>query len=185
MKRWLPALIYLWILTGCARNPGEMEQGLALRSRILQGSGCTFTAEITADYKDKLHTFTLSCQADGAGDLTFTVTAPESIAGVAGQIRRGEGSLTFEDTALQFDAMADGQITPVLSPWVFLKTLRCGCITAAGMEGEQLRLTIDDRYEEDALTLDIWVEGETPVRAEILYDGRRILSLDVKDFAIV
>ena len=53
------------------------------------------------------------------------------------------------------------------------------------MEGELLRLTIDDSYEDDAMTLDIWLSREDrPQRAEILYDGKRILSLDVKNFAI-
>ena len=57
---------------------------------------------------------------------------------------------------------------------------------SAGQEGELLRLTIDDSYEEDALTLDIWLgENQMPVRAEILYDSRRILSMEVRDFAIL
>ena len=48
-----------------------------------------------------------------------------------------------------------------------------------------LRLSIDDSYEEDALHMDIWLNAENvPVRGEILYDDRRILSLDVKNFAI-
>jgi hypothetical protein len=54
------------------------------------------------------------------------------------------------------------------------------------MEEDLLRLTIDDSYEEDALKVDIWLdETDTPVRAEILYDGRRILTLIIKNFTIV
>ena len=94
--------------------------------------------------------------------------------------------MTFDDIALQFDPMTDDQITPVLSPWIFMKTLRSGYLTSAGKDGEDLRLTIDDSYEEDALTLDIWLgENQLPVRTEILYDSRRILSMDVKEFAIL
>ena len=49
-----------------------------------------------------------------------------------------------------------------------------------------LRVTIDDTYEEDALHLDIWLDAQNmPVRAEILYDGVRILSLEVEKFEIL
>jgi hypothetical protein len=54
------------------------------------------------------------------------------------------------------------------------------------MDGEQLRISIDDSYEENALHLDYWLgEGDLPVRCEIVYDDRRILSLEVSNFTIV
>ena len=78
------------------------------------------------------------------------------------------------------------QISPVSAPWIFLRTLRGGYLTSAGEEEGLLRVTIDDTYEEAALQLDIWLNGETmPVRAEILYDGVRILSLEVEKFEIL
>ena len=186
MKRWLWGVLCLCLLTGCAQNPKEVEQGLKLRSQILQGNGCSFQADITADYGDKLNTFSVACEADREGNLNFTVTKPASISGITGSIQKGEGYLTFDDIALQFAPMTDDQITPVLSPWIFIKTLRSGYLTSAGKDGDFLRLTIDDSYEEDALTLDIWLgENQMPVRAEILYDSRRILSMEVRDFAIL
>ena len=186
MKRWLWGVLCLFLFVGCSQNPKEVEQGLKLRSQILQGNGCSFQADITADYGDKLHMFSVACEADQEGDLRFTVTKPASISGITGSIKKGEGYLTFDDIALQFAPMTDDQITPVLSPWIFIKTLRSGYLTSAGKDGEYLRLTIDDSYEENALTLDIWLgEEQLPVRAEILYDSRRILSLDVREFVIL
>lgn len=151
----------------------------------MQSQQCSFDAEITADYGDKLHQFAVSCQGDNNGDLIFLVNQPETISGITGKLTDSGGKLTFDETALQFDTMADDQITPVSAPWIFLKTLRSGNLTSAGMEGDLLRLSIDDSYEEDALHLDIWLDEEDmPKRAEILYAGRRILSLDVKNFQI-
>ena len=44
-------------------------------------------------------------------------------------------------------------------------------------------MTIDDTYEEDALQLDIWLGADDlPVQAEVLYDGRRILTVHVSNF---
>ena len=157
---------------------------MELRTQLLQSS-CSFTAEITADYGDKLHTFTLQCTGSPQGDMTFEVVQPQSIAGITGTITGEGGFLTFDDVALHFDLLADDTVTPVSAPWIFLKTLRGGYLTSAGEEDGLLRVTIDDSYEEDALQLDIWLdEKNAPVRGEILYGGRRILSLSVTDFTI-
>ena len=49
-----------------------------------------------------------------------------------------------------------------------------------------MRITIDDRYEDDALTMDIWVDREDrPVYAEILWKGENILTITVESFQIV
>jgi len=186
MKRVLLTGILVCFLAGCSSGNTELERGMALRTRLLQAASCSFDVDITADYGEKIHTFSMSCQGDDKGDLTFTVTAPETISGITGKIAQEKGALTFGDKALAFELLADDQLSPVSAPWILLKTLRSGYLTSAGMDGDWLRLTIDDSYEDDALQLDIWLDQqELPKRAEILYDGRRILSLDVKAFVIV
>lgn len=53
------------------------------------------------------------------------------------------------------------------------------------MEEKLLHLDIDDSYEEDALHLDIWLDQtDAPVRGEINYDGRRIVTMEVSNFTI-
>ena len=185
MKKAAVCAVLLVLLTGCSQENRELERGMELRTKLLKGEGCSFSADIAADYGDALYTFSMDCQADAQGNLTFTVTAPESISGITGKISDTGGSLTFDDTALFFPLMADDQISPVSAPWIFLKTLRGGYLTCAGSEEDLLRLTIDDSYEDDALQLDIWLNGEdVPIRAEILYDGRRIVTMDIEDFQI-
>ena len=174
------------LLCGCAGQDGQMDRVLTLRARLLQSKGCNFDAVITADYGDQIHKFTLSCQADEKGSVSFTVIAPENIAGITGRIDAEGGKLTFDDQLLAFPLLADGQLSPVSSPWVLIKTLRSGYITACGKDGDFLLATIDDSYADDALQLDIWFNGEnTPVRTEILWNGRRFLSMEVKNFQIV
>ena len=185
MKRLGGLLLLFLFLTGCSDGNQEMERAMTLRSRLLSAQGCSFDADITADYGDKVHTFSMSCQGNNKGDLSFTVTGPETISGITGILSQDGGKLTFDDTALHFELLADKQLSPVSGPWVLLKTLRSGYLTSAGMEEELLRLTIDDSYEDDALQLDIWLNLEDiPIRAEVLYADRRILSMDITNFQI-
>lgn len=184
MKKVAGVIILLLFLSGCGAS-NDLDRGMKLRSDLLKAESCSFEADITADYGDKVYTFSASCEADAVGDLRFEVTAPETIAGITGSVSDEGGKLTFDDTALHFDLMADDQLSPVSAPWIFLKTLRSGYLTSAGMEGELLRLTIDDSYDDDALRVDIWLDGENmPKAAEILHDGRTILSLSVRTFVI-
>jgi len=185
MKKLAAILLCLFLLTGCIGNNEDLERAMGLRAKLLSG-GCSFGVEITADYGDELYTFSMNCTGDSSGKVDFSVTAPDTISGIAGSISKGEGKLTFDDTAVEFPLLADGQVAPISAPWLLLKTLQGGYLTAAGMEGQPLRLTVDDSYEEDALQLDIWLNGENvPVRADILYGGRRILTLKVTNFQLL
>ncbi|MDY4755731.1 MAG: hypothetical protein SO355_10405 [Candidatus Faecousia sp.] len=182
-KPLVAAVLVILVLSGCSGKNKELEQGLKLRTQLLSSGGCQFDVGITADYGDKLHSFGLQCQADQQGAVHFRVTKPESIAGIEGTLDGGDGALTFDGTALHFPLLADNQVTPVSAPWLLMKTLRSGYISSAGASGEFTRLSMDDSYDDDPLHLDIWLNGDNvPVKAEILYRERKILSLDVQNF---
>ena len=159
---------------------------MELRSKLLQASACAFDAAITADYGDKIHTFSMNCRVDSGGDVLFCITEPDTISGISGELSGEGGKLTFEDAALHFELLAEEQLSPISAPWIFIKTLRSGYITSGCRENGTVRLSIDDSYETDPLGLDIWLnQQQEPERAEILYDGRRILTVDVVNFQIL
>ena len=159
---------------------------MAFRAKLLAANGCQFAAKITADYGDELYSFGMVCQGDEKGAVTFQMSEPESLSGIEGKLSDTGGTLTFEDTAVCFPLLTDDQLSPSSAPWIFLKTLRSGYLTSACMEEGKIRLTMDDTYEEDALHLDIWLdENNMPVRADILYDGKRILSVEVDGFTLL
>lgn len=184
-KALLPVLLVL-LLCGCGKSNDGIERAMSLRERLLNANGCSFLARITADYGDEIYTFTLSCEADQDGSIRFCVKEPESIAGVEGKIDSQGGKLTYEDKVLGFSMLADQQITPVSAPWILLKTLRSGYIHSCERVEDRYKLQINDSYYDNAMHLDIVLNSENiPVAAEILWQGRRIVSLDVEDFVIL
>ena len=185
MKRLFSLLLLAVMLMGCASTDNALDRAMALRAQMLS-KGASFDAKITADYGDRQHTFAMSCVADNQGNLTFTVTQPESISGITGKVSATGGKLTFDDHVLSFGLMADGLVSPVSGPWVLMKTLRSGYLTSCTKEGELLRVSIDDSYEEDALHLDVWLgEEDFPVNAEVFWQGRRLLSISVTNFKLL
>ena len=184
MKKLSVLLIVLLFLGGCSGKQEELERAMTLRAKIL-ASECSFDAKITADYGDKLHTFAMHCTGDNDGNIEFTVTKPETLSGITGRVSSGDGELTFDDVALEFPLLADGQVTPVSGPWILWKTLLGGYLTGCGQEGDYLRVSIDDSYADDALTLDIYLDhSNVPVQADVIWENRRILTMQIRNFQI-
>ena len=185
MKRFALLCLLITLLCGCAPNAADMDRAMALRGKIQQKE-VTFDVDITADYGDKIHTFSMECQADSNGNLKFTVAKPESIAGISGTVSKGSGKLTFDDQVLAFDILADNLISPVSGPWVLMETLRSGYLTSCSREGDFLRVAIDDSYAENALHLEVWLDSnDIPQQCEIYWQGRRLLSMVVKNFTFL
>ena len=186
MKKVGVLLLLCLMLAGCGGENQELERVMTFRAQLLAGMGCSFEAVITADYQDSIYTFGVSCRSDENGGLTFTVTQPDTISGISGRLDAQGGKLTFDQEVLAFEMLADGQVTPVSAPWLLVKTLRGGYVTSCGTEGDLLRASIDDSYQEDALRLDVWFDSEDkPIQVDILYADRRILSMEVKSFEIL
>lgn len=186
MKRVLYLLLAAVLLAGCGVQNQELDRAMELRAKLLAAAGCSFDAVVTADYSDKTYTFTVAYQSDSEGNVTFTVKEPETIQGITGNISAKGGKLTFDDKALAFELLADGQVTPVSAGYLLVKTLRGGYVRGCGTDGDEIKLLIDDSYQEDALHLDIRLgQDNLPIFAEILYKDRRFLSLEVKNFRLL
>lgn len=181
MKRLWALLPVLILLGGCGADDA-MEEAVELRSRCLGAQQVSFTAGITADYIDTVEQFTLECGVDSAGVLTFEVTQPEEISGITGMVSGDAAALTFDDEVLAFPMMAGDRLSPVSAPWVMMQAIRSGCIVSVVREGELLHMTIDDSYDDDALTVDVWTRNGAVESAEISWDGIRQVSMQIGDF---
>ena len=101
-------------------------------------------------------------------------------------IVKNKNVLTFDDKILAFPILANGELTPVSAPWIFLNTLKGGYLRGYSQTDDGLCLYIDDSFEEDPLHLEIETDSETtPISAQILWQDRRILSLQIENFIIL
>lgn len=175
----------LLLLTGCKGSGDSLDRAMALRNRVLREDGCSFTATVTADYGEQIYVFKMACKTDREGDLTFTVAEPDTIAGITGKISGTGGAITFDDKVLAFQTIADGLVTPVTAPWLFMKTLRSGYLKDAAETEQGIEISIDDSYAEEALQLRIRTVGDLPASAEIFWQSRRILTITVENFSFL
>ena len=186
MRVFGSVIVVLMLLSGCGSGDAGLEGAMAFRDRLLDASGCEFTAHIIADHGAETDTFGMTVRSDADGNVAFEVIEPEPISGITGTVTRSGGALTFDDTILGFPMLAEGHLAPISAPWVFLKALRSGYISSVGRDGEGWRLTVLDSYEEDALVLDVWFGGDwEPLHSEILFKGEKILTLVPEDFRFV
>ena len=185
MKRCLCLVLAMFLLTGCGQADGLSDM-TKLRDAMLQMEFCTFDAVICADYGETSYTFTVTCRSERDGTTAFTMKEPQTIAGIGGKIQNQAGQLIYEDVVLGFPLLADGEVSPVSAPWIMIKTLLGGYIRSYGAEAPYTHVVLDDSYAESALQVDVWLgEDALPIYAEIVWQNRRVLSIEVENFQIV
>lgn len=183
VRRLIPFFFVLVFLSGCGgKESGSVGEAMAFRTKLLSAQGCAFTGAITADYGDRSYSFTVDCEGDKDGNLDFSVTAPETIAGISGRVEAQGGKLTFDDTALDFGLLADGQVSPVTCPYFMVDAWRQAYLAAAGQTEDGLRVTFDTSFDASPLSVDLWLQDGMPTFCELAYDGRRILSMEIQNF---
>lgn len=183
MKRFALLLVSVFVLVGCKNSEEDIDYALSFRQNLLQQDGCRFDCELTADYGDVLYQFCLSCEADNIGALSFTVTAPASIAGISGIVAKSGANVKFDNTVLGFPILSEDLPTPLSSPYLFLNALRGGYIRACNMQDGKMELTIADTYEDDSIVMNVnFDDQEKPISCEFIWQGRRILSMQISSF---
>lgn len=186
MKRCFPIILVVLLLFGCRNDSLLVDEILLLRNRVASSSSCSFVADVTVDYGDSIYSFSADCCLDAKNNMEITILAPASIAGIKGRISADSGKLTFDEQVLAFEMVANGQVTPICAPWLLMKALRGGYISMCSSEDTGIFVRIDDSYKDADFGLDIRLDNQNiPVSAEIVWEGKRIVSMTIKEFVSV
>lgn len=183
MKRWFSLVMCLLMLTGCSKESADREKALSFRTALMEAGGCQFSAQIRADYGDRVYDFGVDCRfllEDGA---VLTVTSPEEIAGITAEVSQDGAQVSFDGVQLDFGQMANGHVAPMALPWLLGSGWANAYLESAVEDGEYLRVTCLMGYGEEEITLLTWLDqNRIPVQCEVIYDGTRCLTAAINEF---
>lgn len=170
------------LCTGCGGETSPVQEAVEFRAALVQAGGCTFRAEVTAEFSDSVEYFTLDCQGKGDGTTDLTVVAPETIAGITATVSDRGGTVTYDGMAMDFGLLANGNVIPAAAPAIVFCCWTEEYIAAAGQEEAGYRVSYEKNFDEKRLNVDTWFENGIPIYAEVCYNGARILKLTISDF---
>lgn len=186
-------LMMTLLLTACGggREGSEAEE-LALQARgaYLAMTACSGTAQVTADYGQRVYRYTMSFSSDQEGTV-LTLLEPETVAGITARLSGEEGSLLeYDGAVLETGPLNEDGLTPVSAVPALLDAIRTGYLDICDLEerGEQrlLRLTIRDPQAQPGtgVETDLWFDAASLslCRGEISQDGFCVIQCEFFDF---
>ena len=183
------------LLSGCQAagdTKGPQEQALVIRGEYLDSAGCKAKMDVTADYGQRVYTYTLDVSVTQE-ETVLTVAAPQELAGITARMN-GEGSrLEYDGAMLETGLLDEDGLTPLSAVPVLLESARSGFMDSCTLErlGEQETLRVLCRDPEcsagQGRETTLWFHAQTHalVRGEIAVDGYRVLLCDFLQFSLL
>ena len=179
MKKLCLLVLCLALLTGCGSGR-EAERRQQLAEALSARRDLGFTADVRAEYPDKTVSYRLSYEEDDRG-CTVRVLEPEEIGGVSVHLGPDGAQLRLEELRLDTGPLDRYGLSPLSALPALTRALREGHLESAWTEGD---LTVWELVADDHLTVQVWLdEALTPLRAELLSDGRVSVFLELSDWS--
>lgn len=178
-------LCLLFPLCACHAAPSPEQQIEEIRSLYTSAEAFTATAEITADYGERVYVYQVEAEG-GSSAGSMQVTAPESIAGTVLQWAEDDTSLICDGVTLETGTLTQSGLSPAdMIPTIF-SALSSGTLSECSTDQEGI-LTAELQHPNDAaVTLTCRFDGESRMlkQAELAENGRRVLTMVFSDFQL-
>ncbi len=186
-------LMMTLLLSACGGTGGNgpQEQALTIRGEYLAAKGCGARLNVTADYGQRVYTYTVDVTST-AEELVLSVVAPKEVAGVTAHLVGGDSRLEYDAAVLETGPLALDGLTPLDAVPALLETARSGFMDSCTMEqlGERASLRVLCRdpsmgQGEGTQTV-LWFDPDSAalLRGEILVEGRRVILCECMEFAL-
>jgi hypothetical protein len=156
-----------------------------MRTKMLAATHFTLTANIRADYGERVYDYTVSF--DGApDDGTITILKPEEVSGVTARLDKGSATLLWDGAAVDTGAIAEN-ISPVAMVTTLIDEWRNGYIESHALAETDsgATLAIRTKLAEGVIETSVFnAETFLPISAEISVGGRVALSATFFDATI-
>lgn len=190
-----PIIILCLLLSACGGGElGDRSEQLALdiRGDYLAMTACTATAEMTADYGQRVYEYSMEISWQREGETVLSITAPENIAGIQARIQNGETALEYDGVRLETGPLNEQGLSPVDALPVLLAAAREGFIAECGMEtlndAGTLRICCRDPESQagSGQEITLWFEPDTGalLRGELAVDGFTVIQCVFTSFSM-
>ena len=191
MKRLCAPMMTLCLLLaacgGGSGGRGDEELALDIRAEYLGMAACAATAEITADYGQRVYGYTVDLTVKG-GSGVMTVKEPENLAGTVLTWSDGETRLAFDGAELDTGALSDSGLSPADAMPTILTACQGGEIVDCCMEeqaGAQVLHGTLDLDGDQGGQIQCWFQPDSYglLRAELSQDGVTVVTMQFSDFS--
>ena len=191
MKRLCAPMMTLCLLLaacgGGSGGRGDEELALDIRAEYLGMAACAATAEITADYGQRVYGYTVDLTVKG-GSGVMTVKEPENLAGTVLTWSDGETQLAFDGAELDTGALSDSGLSPADAMPTILTACQGGEIVDCCMEeqaGAQVLHGTLDLDGDQGGQIQCWFQPDSYglLRAELSQDGVTVVTMKFSDFS--
>ena len=184
MRRGIAVLMMLLLLLfcGCKSTENNLQEAIDFRASLVQAGGCSFRAEITADFEDYVELFTVDCECDADGTTRLTIVSPENLQGITATVTDRGGTITFDGLSVDFGLLADGNVIPAAAPAIAVVCWSSEYIASAGTEEDLYRVTYEKNFEQKRICVDTCLKNRLPIYSEICYNNQNILKIMISEF---
>lgn len=195
MRRMLSCVLMMTLLlTGCVGGGKDDPRQLAslIRAEYLSMTGWSATADLTADYGERVFSFTVDARWERDGETVLTVVKPDLLTGITAKIEDGEGRLEYDGAGLSIGLLDADGLTPIAVLPVLMTHIAEGYMAQCDWEGEGesrlLRVVCRDpeREAQEGTEYTLWFDPATHalLRAEVSVAGTTRLTAVLTDFTM-
>ena len=179
IPRLLLAMIFCVSLAACGgpKNGGR-DLALDIRTDLLKASQLDLTADVTADYGDRVYRFVFNYSGNADGG-TLTLTSPANVAGLTVRVSVASGTITYDGAALDTGRLTGDGLSPAEAVPVLLNQWQSGYISGVNLEkldgADTVAVTTDVT---DSVRQRTWFDSDTrlPLRSELSENGRMVVA---------
>ena len=168
----------------------EKKDGVTLLQEEYQSfTSCDMTAKVRSLSGTNEEKYTLRCLWNADETAEVEVQEPEELAGIRASFEHGAMTLAYEDVSLAAGLAGAAELSPAEIVPCVIDAIRTGYVLEKN--GEQIdgeacvRLLFHTTETRDhPVDYAVWFKkGHTPVRAEVIEDGKTLFEIDFIAFA--
>lgn len=190
-------MMTLVLLTGCSGGGQGAERSaeelaLNIRTEYLAMTACRASADITADYGQRVYEYSVDISWQKDGETRLTITAPENIAGITARIQDGKSYLEYDGASIETGILSGTGLSPIEVVPAALNYILSGYIGECDFETvderELLWFCCRDPESEPGVGTEaaFWFDPESHAltQAEILSDGYCVVRCVFQEFTM-